>query len=258
MIDSHAHITHEAYEDDGPRALIERAAEAGVDRIVCIAYDFPSCSAVVDLAGTWDVVHAVVGIHPHEADRATGEEMAHVEEMARLERVVAVGETGLDYFRDYADHKKQARLFHDHLELAARVGKPVVIHDREAHGDVVDGLKEHASRIPGGVMHCFSGDLSLMEEVLSLGFYISIPGSITFKKNLGGPLDDVVRACPEDRLLIETDCPWLAPVPHRGKRNEPAFVRFVLDRVAEILGRDAGEIDRFTTENTARLFRIGA
>lgn len=257
MIDSHAHITHQDFSGEGPGPLIERAAEAGVKGIVCVAYDVPSCRDVIELAREYKSVYAVVGVHPHEADRVTEEDLARVEEMAKGPEVVGIGETGLDFFRDWADRDRQRKLFHHHLRMAGRVGKPVVIHDRDAHDEVVDGLREHASRFPGGVMHCFSGDVSLMEKVLPLGFYISIPGPVTFPKSAGGPLDEVIRACPEDRLLVETDCPWLTPAPHRGKRNEPSYVRFVLRRVAEILGRDEEDVDRMTTENTLRLFRPG-
>ncbi len=257
MIDSHAHITHKDYAEEGARPLIERAAAAGVEEIVCVAYDVPSCREVIDLAREHDPVCAVVGVHPHEADRVTGEELDRVEEMAREPEVVGIGETGLDFFRHWADPERQRSLFRHHLQMAGRVGKPVVIHDRDAHDEVVDGLQAHASGFPGGVMHCFSGDVSLMNQVLPLGFYISIPGTITFSKVKGGRLDEVVRQCPEDRLLLETDCPWLTPTPHRGKRNEPSYVPFILKRVAEILGRDEADVDRITTENTLRLFRPG-
>lgn len=258
MIDSHAHLTHGDFADEGPGALIERARDAGVDRVVCIAFDLPSCDDVAALAREHHSVDAVVGIHPHEADRATDGDLARVEEIARRPEVVGIGETGLDFYREWADYDRQRSLFRAHLEMAGRVGKPVVIHDRDAHHEVVEILREHAGRFPGGVMHCFSGDVYLMEKVLPLGFYVSIPGTVTFRKNLGGVLDDVIRSCPEDRLLVETDCPWLTPVPHRGKRNEPAYVRFVLHRVAEILGRDPSEVDRTTAENTLRLFAPGA
>jgi len=257
VIDSHAHITHGDYREEGPAPLIERAVEAGVERIIAVAYDVPSCSDVIEIAGKHENVHAVIGIHPHEADRATAEDLARVEEMAKRPEVVGIGETGLDFYRDWADPGKQMSLFRSHLEMAGRVGKPVVIHDRDAHDDVVARLAEYAPHFPGGVMHCFSGGLSLMEAILPLGFYVSIPGTVTFPKNRGGPLDDVIRDCPEDRLLVETDCPWLAPVPHRGKKNEPAYVRFVLERVAELRGRDVADMDRITTENTLRLFRPG-
>ncbi len=256
MIDSHAHLTHPDFAEDGVGALVTRAEEAGVNRIICIAYDIPSCRETVEAAEKFDSVYAVIGLHPHEADRVDDNDIIRVEEMARHKKVVAIGETGLDFYRDWAKRENQEKLFRASLEIAGRLEKPVVIHDREAHDDVVATLKEHAGRFPGGVMHCFSGDTGLMESVLPLGFYISIPGTITFGKK-EGPLHDVVRRCPEDRLLIETDCPWLTPAPHRGKRNEPAYVRFVRDKVAEILGRDPEEIDRLTTENTERLFRLG-
>lgn len=255
MIDSHAHLTHPDYGDEGAAALLGRAAAAGVEGVVCVAYDIPSNDDVVALAGADPRVSAVVGIHPHEADRRTDADFARLEEIARRPEVVGIGETGLDFYRDWADFDNQRRLFRETLDLAARVGKPVVIHDRDAHDEVARTLAEHAGDLAGGVMHCFSGDVALLEAVLPLGFYVSIPGTITFAKHDDGPLADVVRACPADRLLVETDCPWLTPAPHRGKRNEPAHVRFVLDRVARIRGEAVDDLDRITTENTKRLFR---
>jgi TatD DNase family protein len=257
LIDSHAHLTFPDYGEETPDRLVARAVEAGVERIINVAFDIPSNEEVVALAERDDRVSAVVGIHPHEADRAGEEELARVEMLAPHPEVVGIGETGLDYYRDYADHRNQERLFHRHLEIAARIGKPVVIHDREAHDDVLGVLREHHGSFPGGVMHCFSGGVDLVESVLPLGFYISIPGTVTFSKG-GGKLADVIRACPIDRLMIETDCPWLAPAPHRGKTNEPAYVVFVRDRVAEILGLDAEEVGRKTSDNTKRLFHLGA
>jgi TatD DNase family protein len=256
LIDSHAHLTHPDYGAEGPRALIARAAEAGVEHVVCVAYDIPSCEEVVRLAEGEPAVSAVVGVHPHEADRARPEDLARVEELAKRPSVVAVGETGLDFYRDWADRGNQERLFHEQLALAARVGKPVVIHAREAHERLLDVLREHEKELTGGVLHCFSGDRAFLEAVLPLGFSISIPGTVTFAKK-NGRLAESARACPPDRLLIETDCPWLAPVPHRGKRNEPAFVRYVLEEVAALRGVSPDEADRTTTENTRRLFRLG-
>jgi len=255
LIDSHAHLTHPDFSSGSPSDLVRRAAAAGVERIVSVAYDVPSCDDVVRLAASEPAVRAVVGIHPHEADRAAEEDLARVEELARRPEVVAVGETGLDFYRNYADRRNQERLFHEQLALAARVGKPVVIHDREAHEVLLAILKEHEGELAGGVMHCFSGDRSFMEKVLPLGFAISIPGTVTFAKS-NGALAEVVRACPADRILVETDCPWLAPVPHRGKRNEPAYLRFTVERVAEIRGWSFEETDRATTENANRLFRM--
>ncbi len=257
MIDSHAHITYPDYDEVGGAAgLLDRARENGVNEVICIAYDLPSCEDVFALAQERENVYAVVGMHPHEADRATPAHAARVEEMAADPKVVGIGEAGLDYFREYAKRENQMHWFHESMKLSARVQKPVVIHDREAHDDVVAVLKEHADAIPGGVMHCFSGDRALMDAILPLGFYVSIPGTITFGKK-EGPLHEVVKNCPRDRLLIETDCPFLTPAPHRGKRNEPAYVRFVLEKIAAILDEDPAEIDRITTANTRRLFPLG-
>jgi TatD DNase family protein len=255
LIDSHAHLTHPDYAREGPAEILRRAAEEGVEAVVSVAYDIGSCEDVVRLAGSEPSVRAVVGIHPHEADRWAGDDLARVEELARGATVVAVGETGLDHYRDYADRKNQERLFHEQLALAARVGKPVVLHVRDAHDAALGILREHERELTGGVFHCYSGDAAFLEEALPLGFSISIPGTVTFGRD-DGKLAEAIRVCPEERLLLETDCPWLAPVPHRGRRNEPAYVRFVLARVAEIRGTPAPELDRITTRNTRRLFRM--
>ena len=257
MIDSHAHLTYPTYGETTPRELIERAAAAGVDHMVCVAFDIPSCEAVADLAAAEPAVSAVVGIHPHEADRVKPGDLERVEALAARPEVVGIGELGLDFYRDYADHDNQRRLFRDQLDLAARVQKPIVIHDREAHDEILAILRENARRIPGGVMHCFSGAEAELEKTVAIGFFVSIPGPITFAKKGGGRLERVARLCPEELLLIETDCPWLTPEPHRGRRrNEPAFVRHVLERVASARGKDVDEMDRITAANTRRLFRL--
>jgi len=257
LIDSHAHLTYPDYGEVTPRELIKRAAAAGVDHIVCVAYDISSCEAVVDLAAAEPSVSAVVGIHPHEADRVKPGDLERVEALAARTEVVAIGEMGLDFYRDYADHDNQRRLFRDQLDLAARAQKPVVIHDRDAHDEVLATLREKAGRIRGGVMHCFSGGRDLMEAVLPLGFYVSIPGPVTFAKKNDGKLAEVARECPADRLLVETDCPWLTPAPHRGKRNEPAYVAHVVNRVAEIRGVDPAKLGALTAANARRLFGLG-
>ncbi|MBN1825144.1 MAG: TatD family hydrolase [Candidatus Eisenbacteria bacterium] len=257
MIDSHAHLTFPEYGADAPEMLLDRAGAAGVEHVICVPYDIASNEEVVALAAREPRTSAVVGIHPHEADRVTDGDLARIEELVADPRVVAVGELGLDYYRDYADHGNQRRLFERQLETAARAGKPVVIHDREAHDDVLAILRERSGDLAGGVMHCFSGGEAELERAVDLGFFISIPGPITFAKKPGGRLERVARLCPEDRLLIETDCPWLTPEPHRGRGlNEPAFVRFVLERVAAVRERGVEEMDRITAANTRRLFRL--
>jgi len=257
VIDSHAHLTWPEYGADTPEVLLDRAAEAGVEHAVCVPYDIPSNEAVVELARREARTSAVVGIHPHEADRATDRDLARIEELAADPRVVGIGELGLDYYRDYADHRNQRRLFERQLDLAAKAKKPVVIHDREAHDDVFAILKERAWDLAGGVMHCFSGGEKELEATVAIGFFVSIPGPVTFGRKPGGKLPRVVRLCPEELLLVETDCPWLTPEPHRGRGpNEPAYVRHVLEKVAALRGRSTDEMDRITTANTKRLFRL--
>jgi TatD DNase family protein len=252
LVDTHAHID---LIEETPESVIADCRRAGVHRIITVGIDLPSCRLAVKLADRFEEVYAAVGIHPHDADSVTPATMGALRELASLPKVVAVGETGLDFYRNYADRGNQERLFHEQLALAARVGKPVVIHDREAHEVLLAILRAHEGELTGGVMHCFSGDRSFMEKVLPLGFAVSIPGTVTFTKP-NGALAEVVRACPADRILVETDCPWLAPVPHRGRRNEPAYVRFTVERVAEIRKWTFEEADRATSENARRVFRM--
>lgn len=252
LFDSHCHLTDTRLlpeVDD----VIDRARKNGVDRIVTVGADLDDWGTTLDIARRFGAVHAALGVHPHIADRATDEAMARLEEQARGESsCVAIGETGLDYYYDHAPRDAQREAFLRHLALAESVGLPVIVHTRSADEDTIAILRE-AGRNVRGVIHCFTGGRALMEAALDLGWYISLAGIVSFRNYED---QDLVRAIPADRLLIETDSPYLAPVPMRGKRNEPAFVRHVAEAVARIRGEDFEVVARRTTDNARAFYRI--
>lgn len=252
LFDSHCHLTDTRLlpeVDD----VIDRARKNGVDRIVTVGADLDDWGTTLDIARRFGAVHAALGVHPHIADRATDEAMARLEELARGESsCVAIGETGLDYYYDNAPRDAQREAFLRHLALAESVGLPVIVHTRSADEDTIAILRE-AGRNVRGVIHCFTGGRALMEAALDLGWYISLAGIVGFRNYED---QDLVRAIPADRLLIETDSPYLAPVPMRGKRNEPAFVRHVAEAVARIRGEDFEVVARRTTDNARAFYRI--
>ena len=254
MIDTHTHLNDPKFEVDLDE-VISRAKAAGVERIVVCGYDLPSSLRAVEIAERYESAYATVGVHPHDS-KTFGEEMVHeLRELSGAGKVIAIGETGLDFHYDFSPRPNQIAAFEKHLELAREVGLPVVVHSRESHGEAVAALKS-AGEIAGCVFHCFSGDEKAAEEVLELGFYIGVDGPVTYRSS--EELRRVVEMCPLNRLLIETDCPYLAPVPHRGKRNEPAYVRCVCEEVARVRGISPPEAAEITTRNARRLFgRMG-
>lgn len=260
LVDTHAHLDFSKFDGDRP-AVLARAWAAGVVAIVTIGVDLPSSERAVALAQAHDGVYATVGMHPHDAKTLDGQVLARFREMGSHGKVVAVGEIGLDFYRDLSPRQVQRRAFQAQLAWAGRLGKPVVIHDRDAHEEIMEVLSHWAEEQRGsplegrlGVLHTFSGDVTMAERAVDLGFYISVAGPVTYKRP--GQLPDVVQALPLDRLLVETDCPFLAPHPHRGQRNEPAYVRLVAERIAALRGQPFGEIAAATTANARRLFGL--
>lgn len=254
FIDSHAHIDGDEFRED-LAAVLERATTAGVGHIVVVGADLPSSRAAVELAATYPNLSAVVGIHPHDA---AGVSEACYDEIRALAvgnpQVVAIGEIGLDFFRDRSPRDQQETVFRRFIRLARAVGLPIVVHDRDAHERIMTILREENAAEVGGVLHCFSGDLAMANECIALGFYLSIPGTITYPSNEA--LREVVRGVKIEHLLIETDCPYLTPVPHRGKRNEPAHVSLTAAKIAELKGLSLADVGRITTLNAQRLFRM--
>ncbi len=251
ITDTHAHVFWNDFEADREEVL-ERAREAGVGRMVIVGTDLTTSQQCFDLCAGRDGLYPTAGIHPHDAAGVTDEVRAEIERLCLLEECVAVGETGLDYFKEYSPRDDQLVNFRWHLELARRIDKPVIVHCRDAHEDTAALLAEY----PGvrGVMHCYTMGATELPPYLEAGFYISFSGVVTFPKNEDNR--EAARAVPKDRLLVETDCPFLAPQGHRGKRNEPALVKRVLEVVAETRGADFDALATQTSANAARLFRF--
>jgi TatD DNase family protein len=251
LVDSHCHLDDEQFAADRD-AAIERARAAGVERMMVIGTGNgpPDLEAGLRLARQYSFIYATVGVHPHDAAKATPETFDRLSELARDAAVLAVGEIGLDYHYDFSPRDAQRSVFVRQLELAAAARKPIVIHTREAWDDTLALVREHGLPF-GGIMHCFTGGPKEAEQALELGFHLAFGGILTF------PKADSVRAAaaltPENRLLIETDSPYLAPIPYRGKRNEPAFVVETARRLAEVRGSTAEDIATITTTNFDRL-----
>jgi TatD DNase family protein len=252
LIDSHAHIYYRDYAGDFD-AMLQRAADSGVDAMLVVGTDIESSRESVELAEKHPQIYAAVGIHPHDAGRVTDACYDVIRNLALSSaKIVAIGEIGLDFYRDRSPREDQERVFRAFLRMANELDKPVIIHDRDAHRQVLDSLREAGTQ--RGVLHCFSGDAAMAAEAVAMGLYISIPGTVTYPANEA--LREVVRAVSIDRMLVETDCPYLAPVPFRGKRNEPAYVRLAAERVAEVKGLSLEDVARITTKNVRDLFGI--
>lgn len=255
LIDSHSHIYGREYSEDFAE-MMERAREAGVDLIMAIGADLESSREACTLAAAHDNVYCSVGIHPHDAAEVTEEAYREVRELALSNpKVVAIGEIGLDFFRDRSPRPAQEEVFRRFIRMARELALPIVVHDRDAHDRIMAILKEERAGEVGGVLHCFSGDLAMAQECIEMGFKISIPGTVTYPSNEA--LREVVRGVKIENILVETDAPYLTPVPHRGKRNEPAFVRLTAERVAEIKGLSPEDVGRITSFNTRKLFGLG-
>jgi TatD DNase family protein len=252
LVDSHCHLDFPDFQQDLD-ALLGRAADAGVGLMVSIGTRLSQFDKVLALAERYQNVYCTVGIHPHEAGREEKVTPARLIALAAHPKVIGFGETGLDYFYDHSPRDQQRAVFRSHLEAAREAGLPVVVHTRDADEDTAAILAEEAAKGPfTGLIHCFSSSRQLAEKAIELGLYISLSGIITFNKS--EPLRDIVRLLPLERLLVETDAPYLAPVPKRGKRNEPAFVAHTAAKLAELMGLDPSALAQATTGNFLRLF----
>ncbi|MGD6845728.1 TatD family hydrolase [Bacillus infantis] len=253
LFDTHVHLNAEQFEED-LEEVIGRAQAEGVSHMVVVGFDRPTITRAMELAEAYDFIFTCVGWHPVDAIDMTDEDLAWIEELAAHPKVVAIGEMGLDYHWDKSPKDVQKDVFRKQIRLAKKVKLPIVIHNRDATADVVEILREEGAGEVGGIMHCYSGSVEVAKECLDMNFYISLGGPVTFK-NAKKP-KEVAEAVPLEKLLIETDCPYLAPHPYRGKRNEPAYVKLVAEQIAELKGLAFEEVAEATTENAKRLFGI--
>ena len=253
LIDTHAHLDFPELSTD-LRHVLQRAREAGVRTIITIGIDIQSSRRAVAIAQAHDRIHAVVGIHPHDAFILDDESLDVLRTLLRRDRVVAVGEAGLDYYRNRQPRPIQQQCLRRQIELACEVKRPMVFHVREAFDDFFEIVTPLRSLLEPSVLHCFSGSWEVAARALDMGFYLSIPGTVTFSK--AETLQEVVRRAPMERLLLETDAPYLAPVPYRGKVNEPAYVAHTAAKVAGLRGISLEEVARHTSMNALRVFGI--
>jgi TatD DNase family protein len=258
LVDSHCHINFEPLYTD-LAAVLQRARDNGVSYMLCVGVTLEDFPQVLELAHRYDHIFASVGVHPNEQEGREPE--AHeLVALAQDPRVVAIGETGLDYFRSQGELGWQQQRFRRHIRAARECGKPLIVHMRDAAEDTVRIMQEEGAAEVGGVMHCFTGTWDVAARAIELNFHVSFSGIVTFKN--AEALRAVAARLPAERLLVETDCPYLSPVPHRGKTNEPAFVRHVAEQVAQLRGLELTELARLTTDNFFGLFtgaqRVGA
>ncbi len=252
MIDSHCHLDSRVYNNE-VEPLLTQAKAAGVDTIVTIGADMESSENVVKLAAAHAMVYGTVGIHPHDATTCTAQALARLKELAKREKIQAIGEIGLDYYRDMSPRPVQKRAFGQQLDLAVELQMPVVIHTREAFEDTLEIIKPYAKKIPGGVFHCFPGNADDADRVFDLGFVVSVGGVITFPK---AGMAEMAKQVPLDKIILETDAPYLTPVPHRGKTNMPAYVSFVAETLATLRGITKAEVVRVTDRTCRKLYRM--
>jgi TatD DNase family protein len=253
LFDTHVHLNAEQYEDD-LQEVINRALEKGVQNMVVVGFDEPTIKKAIQIAETYDFIYASVGWHPVDAVDMTDEHLAWIEELAQHPKVVALGEMGLDYHWDKSPKEVQKDVFRRQIRLARKVNLPIIIHNRDATEDVVTILKEEHVEEVGGIMHCFTGSIEVAKQCMDMNMYISFGGPVTFK-NAKKP-KEVATDLPLDKLLIETDCPYLTPHPFRGKRNEPGYVSYVAEQIAELKGITYEELADITTANAKKLFGI--
>ncbi|MFO7832103.1 MAG: TatD family nuclease-associated radical SAM protein [Desulfuromonadaceae bacterium] len=263
LVDTHAHLDGSRFVEDLDLVL-KRAADSGVHSIITVGCDLESSRASVRLANESARVHspqetpriyAGVGVHPHDASDLTSEVVEELRILAQNDDVVAIGETGLDYFRNRSPHEHQLKAFRKQICLAKECDKPLIIHDRDAHADILEVMRAENAQECGGVLHCFSADVEMAQACVDMGFYISFTGNITYPKN--EMLRDVIRHIPLERIMVETDCPYMAPQSKRGKRNEPAYTTETAQKIAELRGLTLHDVARITSLNAYELFGVG-
>ncbi len=254
LVDSHAHLDGGQFAKDLDET-VERAKNNGISHILTIGCDLESSIKSINVAESYDNIFAAVGVHPHDAREINNATLEKLESMLSHPKVVALGEIGLDYYRDRSPRETQRLAFRQQIQLAKKVGKPIIVHDRDAHDDVIEILRDENAKEVGGVLHCFSGDSKMAKQCLDLGFYLSFTGTITYPKNEA--IREIISHIPIDRMLIETDCPYLSPQKFRGKRNEPSYVRYTAEKLAEIKQLTVEDVARVTSRNCYNLFGFG-
>ena len=252
MIDSHCHIDFKDFNANRAE-VIAAAAEAGVHTLINIGADLTTSQRSVALAGEHGMIYAAVGVHPHDASTLDDACLVKIRSLAAEDKVVAIGEIGLDFYRDLSPRQTQKVAFHKQMQLAVELNLPVVIHTREAFRETLSIAGEYSDLLPGGVFHCFPGDVDEAYRVLDLGFVLGIGGVVTYKNSR---MARVAPEVPLDKIILETDAPYLAPIPYRGKTNQPAYVKLVCDKVAELCGVPSQEVEKITDRTCQKLFRL--
>lgn len=253
FFDTHAHLDDDKFAKDADEVICG-LKDAGIGMYANIGSDIESSEKSIEFAEKYSFIYAVVGIHPEFAAKTTEADIEKIARLAEHPKAVAIGEIGLDYYYGAEEKEEQKKWFDRQLSLAMDLNMPFVIHDREAHKDCMDIIKKYDVRRTGGIMHCFSGSAELAREVVNLGMMVALGGSLTFKNNV--KTVRVAQEIPLEHIVIETDSPYLAPVPNRGKRNTPAYVKLVAEKIAEIKNIPLSEVERITTENAKRVYRI--
>ena len=253
LIDSHAHLDMKQFDSDRYQ-VIDRALSADVRHIITVGIDIKSSLNAVKLTTHYPPIFATIGIHPHNADNANNNDLEQIALIAQQDKIIAIGEIGLDFFHNRSARQKQIEVFTQQLAIAISLDLPVVIHDREAHTNTLNILSSFKKSGLKGMIHCFSGDYNLAKTFIDMGYYISIPGTVTF--NNASQIQDVARRVPLNRMLLETDAPFLAPTPYRGKRNEPSYIIHTAQKIAKLRGISFEEISYQTSKNVCQLFNL--
>jgi TatD DNase family protein len=253
LIDSHAHLEMPEFKKD-LEGVIRRAMESGVEYIFTVGTEKKDWGRTLEIANAHPSIYAILGIHPHNAKEIDDQTYPLLKDLCKNGKVKAYGEIGLDFFRNLSPQDIQLKRFREQIELAKELGLPIVVHDREAHEETLEILKSEKAEECGGIIHCFSGDYEMAKVCMDMGFYISIPGTITFKN--AESFREIIKKIPLDSLLVETDAPFLTPEPFRGKRNEPSYVRYTAQKVAEIKKVSFDKVAEVTTENALRVYRL--
>jgi len=253
LIDSHAHLEMPEFKED-IEEVIERAKSSGVEYIFTVGTEKKDWGKTIEIANTYPSVYALLGVHPHNAKEIDNETYPLLKSFCQNERVRALGEIGLDFYRNLSPREIQLKRFREQIGLAKELGLPVVVHDREAHKETIEILRDEKAEECGGIIHCFSGDYEMAKECINMGFYISIPGSITFRN--AEVFRGIVKKIPLEYILIETDAPFLTPEPFRGKRNEPSFVKYTAKKIAELKRVSFENVAEITSDNALKVYRL--